>query len=97
MNVALTPYSPLAAGRVARPNWDADTMRSKTDKVAHSKYDSTEETDTAIAMRIRELAEKRGVTMTQIAFAWHFAKGIASPIIGATKENISTMPSGRLQ
>lgn len=86
MNVALTPYSPLAAGRVARPNWDADTMRSKTDKVAHSKYDSTEETDTAIAMRIRELAEKRGVTMTQIAFAWHFAKGIASPIIGATKE-----------
>lgn len=86
MNVALTPYSPLAAGRVARPNWDADTMRSKTDKVAHSKYDSTEETDTAIAMRIRELAEKRGVTMTQVAFAWHFAKGIASPIIGATKE-----------
>ncbi len=86
MNVALTPYSPLAAGRVARPNWDADTMRSKTDKVAHSKYDSTEETDTAIAMRIRELAEKRGATMTQIAFAWHFAKGIASPIIGATKE-----------
>ena len=86
MNVALTPYSPLAAGRVARPNWDADTMRSKTDKVAHSKYDSTEETDTAIAMRIRELAEKRGATMTQVAFAWHFAKGIASPIIGATKE-----------
>ena len=86
MNVALTPYSPLAAGRVARPNWDADTMRSKTDQVAHSKYDSTEETDTAIAMRIRELAEKRGATMTQIAFAWHFAKGIASPIIGATKE-----------
>lgn len=86
MNVSLTPYSPLAAGRVARPDWDADTMRSKTDKVAHSKYDSTEETDKAIAMRIRELAEKRGATMTQIAFAWHFAKGVASPILGATKE-----------
>ena len=23
--------------------------------------------------------------MTQISFAWHFAKGISSPIIGATK------------
>ena len=24
--------------------------------------------------------------MTRITFAWHFAKGVASPIIGATKE-----------
>ena len=24
--------------------------------------------------------------MTRVAFAWHFAKGIASPVIGATKE-----------
>ena len=86
MNVALTPYSPLAAGRAARPNWEADTERSRTDKVAHGKYDSTEEQDKAIAARICALAQKYGVTMTQITFAWHFAKGIASPIIGATKE-----------
>ena len=37
MNVALTPYSPLAAGRAARPDWAADTMRSKTDVVARGK------------------------------------------------------------
>lgn len=86
MNVALTPYSPLAAGRVARADWHAETMRSKTDKVAHSKYDSTEETDRHIAARIGELAEKYGATMSQIAFAWHFAKGVAAPIVGATKE-----------
>ena len=86
MNVALTPYSPLAAGRCARPNWEADTMRSHTDKVAQGKYDSTEEQDKAIAARIKELADKYGATMTQITFAWHFAKGISSPIIGATKE-----------
>ena len=86
MNVALTPYSPLAAGRCARPNWEADTMRSHTDKVAQGKYDSTEEQDKAIAARIKELADKYGATMTQISFAWHFAKGISSPIIGATKE-----------
>ena len=85
MNVALTPYSPLAAGRVARATWAADTLRSRTDKVAQSKYDSTEEADRMIAERINRLAEKYGATMTQISFAWHFAKGISSPIIGATK------------
>lgn len=86
MNVALTPYSPLAAGRVARANWEADTLRKKTDKVARGKYDSTEEQDKHIAERIGILAEKYHVSMSQIAFAWHFAKGIASPIIGVTKE-----------
>ena len=86
MNVALTPYSPLAAGRCARPEWETDTMRSKTDSVARGKYDSTEEQDKIIAARINALAQKYGTTMTRITFAWHFAKGIASPIIGATKE-----------
>ena len=85
MNVALTPYSPLAAGRCARPNWEADTMRSKTDVVAHGKYDSTEEQDKSIAARIKELADKYSATMTQVTLAWHYAKGVASPVIGATK------------
>ena len=85
MNVALTPYSPLASGRCARPNWEADTLRSKTDKVARGKYDSTEEADKAIAARIADLAEKYEASMTAVTFAWHFAKGVASPIVGATK------------
>ena len=85
MNVALTPYSPLAAGRAARPDWAADTLRSRTDAVARGKYDSTEQEDQKIAARIREIAQKYGTTMTRVTFAWHFAKGIASPIVGATK------------
>lgn len=85
MNVALTPYSPLAAGRVARREWSADTMRSHTDKVAHAKYDGTESTDMLISRRIAELADKYGTTMTRIALAWHFAKGVTAPVIGATK------------
>ena len=85
-NVALTPYSPLAAGRCARSTWEADTLRSKTDKVAQGKYDSTEDEDKNVAARIKELAEKYDTTMTRITFAWHFAKGVTSPIIGATKE-----------
>lgn len=40
-NVARTPYSPLAAGRLSRLEWKADTKRSQTDKMAVSKYDST--------------------------------------------------------
>lgn len=84
-NVARTPYSPLAAGRLARPNWSADTLRSRTDVVAKGKYDQTQENDMEIARRVSELAEKKGVTMTQTALAWQFAKGVVSPIIGATK------------
>ena len=86
MNVALTPYSPLAAGRCARAEWKTDTLRSETDVTAAKKYDSTEEQDRSIAERIKNLAEKYDTTMTRITFAWHFAKGVTSPIIGATKE-----------
>lgn len=86
MNVALTPYSPLAAGRCARPDWEADTMRSRTDKVAQGKYDSTKEQDRLISARIKELAERYGTSMTAVTFAWHFKKGISSPVVGATKE-----------
>lgn len=85
MNVALTPYSPLAAGRLSRIQWKSDTKRSQTDNMAVRKYDSTKETDYEIVLRVKELSEKYGVTMSQIALAWQFAKGIESPIIGATK------------
>ncbi|NUF50451.1 aldo/keto reductase [Gilliamella sp. ESL0250] len=84
-NVSLTPYSPLAAGRLTRLEWQANTLRSKTDQIAIAKYDSTQKMDAIIVQRVNELAKKYGVTMTQIALAWQFAKGITSPIIGATK------------
>lgn len=83
-NVSLTPYSPLAAGRLARPNWDADTLRSRTDKTAVSKYDGTRDADMRIAEAVRETAQAHGASMSQIALAWLWAKGVASPIIGAT-------------
>ncbi|MFV0411811.1 MAG: aldo/keto reductase [Oscillospiraceae bacterium] len=84
-NVALTPYSPLAAGRLARLQWTTDTKRSQTDKTAVSKYDSTRQSDYGIVLRVHELAEKYNATMTQVALAWQFAKGVTAPIIGATK------------
>ena len=85
MDVSLMPYSPLAAGHLTRPTWNTDTLRSKTDRVAMGKYDSTEKQDIRIVSRVHELAEKYGVKMQEIALAWHWAKGVASPIVGATK------------
>lgn len=84
-HVSLTPYSPLAAGRLSRLEWKTDTLRSKTDKVAIAKYDSTQQIDREIVVRVNDIAQKYGVTMTQVALAWQLAKGVASPIIGATK------------
>lgn len=85
MDVSLMPYSPLAAGHLARANWESDSLRGKTDKVAHGKYDKMEEYDIKIVQRVHELAEKHNCKMSQIAIAWEWAKGISAPIIGATK------------
>lgn len=85
LGVALMPYSPLAAGRLTRPGWNAATLRSRTDRVAMGKYDCTEKQDMQIVKRVAELAERYEVKMSQIALAWHWAKGVAAPIIGATK------------
>ena len=85
MNVARTPYSPLASGRLSRTEWHTDSVRSQTDKTAMGKYDSTEREDRLIVERVKELADKHNATMTQITLAWHWKKGVASPIIGATK------------
>lgn len=87
MGVTLMPYSPLAAGHLARPTWTANTCRSKTDRVAMGKYDRTEEQDMQIVRRVAEVAEHYGVKMQQIALAWQWAKGVAAPIVGATKSS----------
>lgn len=84
-SVTLMPYSPLASGRLARTQWKADTIRSKTDKVSMGKYDKTEAQDKLIAQRVNELAKQKGVAMSQISLAWLWAKGAGSPIIGANK------------
>lgn len=84
--VSLTPYSPLAAGRVARAELDYQSERRQTDKIARAKYDNGIPEDGVIVARIKELADRYGASMTQIALAWHFAKGVTAPVVGATKE-----------
>lgn len=86
MNVMLMPYSPLAAGHLARPTWNSESIRSRTDRAARGKYDRMEEQDIKVVRCVEELAEKYEYKMSQIALAWQWAKGVASPIIGATKK-----------
>ncbi len=84
-NVACTPYSPLASGRLTR-DWAATTKRFETDTTAKSKYDATIDTDKVIVERVAEIAIKKGVSRTQVALAWLLQKDtVVSPIIGATK------------
>lgn len=73
MGVGLTPYSPLAAGRLSR-DWTATTTRAELDKFAKGKYDSTKDTDKIIVDRVGELAERYGTTRTGIALAWQWHK-----------------------
>ncbi len=96
-NVARTPYSPLAAGRLCRLDWTTGTKRSQSDTVAIRKYDGTQEADYQIVLRVHESAEKRSASMSQIALAWHYYRGVASPIIGATKASHFDDAVGALQ
>ncbi|TCP93259.1 aryl-alcohol dehydrogenase-like predicted oxidoreductase [Cricetibacter osteomyelitidis] len=81
--IALTPYSALAAGRLSRQPSETST-RLESDQIAKLKYDKTAEQDGKIIARVAELAEKYGVSMTQISLAWLLGK-VASPVVGATK------------
>ena len=83
--MSMTPYSPLAAGRVCRM-WTDKTKRCETDKTAKVKYDHEKENDMPIVQRIKEMSEKYKVTMAQISIAWLLSKkNVASPVIGCTK------------
>lgn len=85
MGVSLTPYSPLAAGRLARME---KTKRSETDERAKLKYDKTQAEDDKIIKRVEALAQKKGVSMAQISLAWLLHQEVvASPIVGITKLN----------
>lgn len=38
-----------------------------------------------VAKRVYEISQKYQATMAQVALAWQWAKGVTSPIVGATK------------
>ena len=84
-NIAMTPYSALAGGRLSKHPGET-SKRLEEDSYAKFKYDATAQQDSVIIQRVAELAEKRGVTMTEISLAWLLTK-VTSPVVGATKRH----------
>ena len=83
--VSLIPYSPLAGGHLTHRGWESGTKRSDTDTNMRKKYDGMKHDDLPIIERVAEVAERLGVTMTEVALAWLLKRGVAAPIVGATK------------
>lgn len=82
-NIALTPYSALAGGRLAK-HLGERSKRLEEDSYAKFKYDKTKEQDEVIINRVAELADQKGISMTEIALAWLLTK-VTAPVVGATK------------
>lgn len=82
-NIAMTPYSALAGGRLSKHPGET-SKRLQEDEYAKLKYDGSAEQDKLIVERVAVLADKYGVTMTEISLAWLLTK-VTSPVVGATK------------
>lgn len=82
-NIAMTPYSALASGRLSRKMGET-SARLEQDKFAKFKYDQTADSDALIIKRVEEIAEKRNVSMTEVSLSWLLTK-VTSPVVGATK------------
>ncbi len=82
-NIAMTPYSALAGGRLAKRPGET-SKRLEEDSYAKGKYDAMAEQDSKFIARVAELSDKHSVSMTEISLAWLLAK-VASPVVGATK------------
>jgi len=82
--VSRIPYSPLAGGHLSHRGWESGTKRSDTDTNIRAKYDRAKENDLEIIERVALLSEQLGVSMSQVALAWQFKRGVAAPIVGAT-------------
>ncbi|HJB89886.1 MAG TPA: aldo/keto reductase [Candidatus Eisenbergiella merdigallinarum] len=81
--IAMTPYSALAGGRLSRSPGET-SKRLEEDDYARLKYDATAEQDAVIIRRVEELAKRRDVTMTEVSLAWLLTR-TTSPVAGATK------------
>ena len=88
--IAITPYSSLAGGRLARKPEDI-TKRSQLDHINKAKYEWAKDIDAPIIRRVIEIAEKRGVSMAEVSLGWLLTKTTA-PVVGATrKEQIDSL------
>ena len=84
--IALIPWSPLARGFLSGKYKRGKTPQSprySSDAILPGRFFKPEDFD--VLERAEEVAHDKGVSTPQIALAWLLHKGVASPIIGATK------------
>lgn len=84
-NIAVTPYSSLAGGRLSR-HPEKQTRRSQLDNINRGKYGATVEPDSRVLQRVIEIAEKRNASMIEVSLAWLLTKATA-PVVGATRKS----------
>ena len=82
-NIAMTPYSALAGGRLSKHPGET-SKRLQEDSYARFKYDATAAQDQVIIDRAAELADRHGVSMTEVSLAWLLTK-VTAPVAGVTK------------
>ena len=82
-NIAMTPYSALAGGRLSKRSGET-SKRLQEDSYAQLKYGAAHDQDAPILTRVAELADRRGVSMTEISLAWLLTR-VTAPVVGATK------------
>ncbi|MEU6779427.1 aldo/keto reductase [Nonomuraea angiospora] len=85
--VGSIPWSPLAAGLLARPWGEKGTSRAETNPTTDRQGRPLFlEGDKAIVDAVQRIAQARGVSMAQVAMAWVLNNPVVSaPIVGATK------------
>jgi len=85
-DVGVIPWSPLGAGYLTRPHEEF----TRTTRGEHEKENIGLPYDEGAASkeineRVQELADEKGVTMAQIAMAWHFENEYTdAPILGTS-------------
>ena len=82
-HIAMTPYSALAGGRLSKHPGET-SRRLREDAYAQLKYGAAQDQDAPILARVAELADRRGVSMTEVSLAWLLTK-VTAPVVGATK------------
>ncbi|KAG9046859.1 hypothetical protein FS837_003525 [Tulasnella sp. UAMH 9824] len=96
MGVGMIPWSPLARGFLCR-SLKEETHRAGTDPWMFVNGDPEKDAWLGdINERVAEIAQKRGITMAQVALAWSLSKPfVTAPIVGTTSiEKLKDLVAG---
>src|SRR4051812_7136981 len=76
LGIGLVPYSPLGRGILTGAVTSVDALDADDFRRHHPRYQGTAfEQNLALVGKVREVAERKGVTVGQVALAWVLARG----------------------